>query len=225
MQDKMKSFLNHIHIDNIDDFDLDFDMVGRNRFNYQQIDMIITKDTPWDYDLLREFMDGLNSIDYPYTMQFSYRIRPKSEDAISLFENWYRYNYRSESDIQLSPVDNDTILIEYLDESFKERNQSIVKEFKSFLEFISYNFIEITEEVKPVVVEEEVDERSKKKLAKIATKLAQKEIVENSDEPDILDRNDVQNVNIEDEHRQNIQEVEDALLKQMSSEGFLGNGI
>ena len=58
MQAKMKSFLNSIHIENIDDFDLDFEMVGRNRFNYQQVDMIITKQTPWTYELLRRFQDG-----------------------------------------------------------------------------------------------------------------------------------------------------------------------
>ena len=93
----MKSFLNHIYIDNIDDFDLDFDMVGRNRFNYQQIDMIITKDTPWDYDLLREFMDGLNSIDYPYTMQFSYRISNRKGSISHEPERYWkisnRFNY------------------------------------------------------------------------------------------------------------------------------------
>ena len=52
MKDKMRSFLNHIHIDNVDDFDIDFELVRRNRFNYQQIDMIILKNSPWQYDLL-----------------------------------------------------------------------------------------------------------------------------------------------------------------------------
>ena len=31
MTDKMISFLKHVNIDNIDDFDIDFEMVGRNR--------------------------------------------------------------------------------------------------------------------------------------------------------------------------------------------------
>ena len=62
MKEKMKSFLTHIHIENIDDFDIDFEMVGRNRFNYEQIDMIIVKETPWNYELLRQFMDGLGTI-------------------------------------------------------------------------------------------------------------------------------------------------------------------
>ena len=153
MKDKMRSFLNHIHIDNIDDFDLDFEMVGRNRFNYQQIDMIIVKNTPWKYELLRQFIDGLGTIDYPYTLHFSYLNKPKSKDAIELFSDWYRYIYRSESDVNLSEVDDSTIGIEYLDESFKARNESIIKEFKSFLSFISYDFIDIQESIKPTEVE------------------------------------------------------------------------
>lgn len=164
MKDKMRSFLNHIHIENIDDFDLDFEMVGRNRFNYQQIDMIILKSTPWKYELLREFMDALGSIDYPYTLHFSYLKKPTSGDAISLFSDWYRYLYRATSDIELIEVNNDTIKIEYLDESFKQRNESIVKEFKSFLSFISYDFIDFVEEIKPV--KEEVIEVSEKEKIK-----------------------------------------------------------
>ena len=62
MQEKMKSFLKSIHIENIDDFDLDFEMVGRNRFNYQQIDMIISKQVPWTYELLRQFQHNYLSI-------------------------------------------------------------------------------------------------------------------------------------------------------------------
>ena len=55
MTDKMISFLKHVNIENIDDFDIDFEMVGRNRFNRNQIDMVIRKNTPWKYHLLREF--------------------------------------------------------------------------------------------------------------------------------------------------------------------------
>ena len=149
MQVKMKSFLNSIHIENIDDFDLDFEMVGRNRFNYQQIDMIISKQVPWTYELLRQFQDGLNTITYPYTLHFSYKSRPTTKDAINLFDDWFRYLYRSDSDIELIPVNDDVIQINYLDESFKNRNESIISDFKDFLSFISYDFIDIQENVLP----------------------------------------------------------------------------
>ena len=211
----MRSFLNSIHIENIDDFDLDFEMVGRNRFNYQQIDMIIVKDHPWDYELLRQFQDGLNTISYPYTMHFSYLTRPTSEDAVNLFYDWFRYIYRSESDIQLIAIDKDTIRVDYLYESFKERNQSIVKDFKDFLSFLSYDFIDITENVLPP--QEEVVEYAdevKAEAAEIAAQQAEQDIEEDKNEADILDRNDITAM-VEKEQSEKNQLVEDALLKQM----------
>ena len=211
----MRSFLNSIHIENIDDFDLDFEMVGRNRFNYQQIDMIITKERPWDYALLRQFQDGLDTISYPYTMQFSYRVRPTSDDAIALFYDWFRYLYRSESDMDLIAVDNETIRVDYLDESFKERNKEIIKDFKDFLSFISYDFIEITENVLPPKEKMEFfSEEVKAEVNEKAEAVAAEDIEESKYEPDVLDRNDVTEL-IEKEQLEKNQLVEDVLLKQM----------
>ena len=68
MTERMISFLKHINIENIDDFDIDFEMVGRNRFKKEQIDMVIVKKTPWKYHLLRQFQDALATIDYPYLL-------------------------------------------------------------------------------------------------------------------------------------------------------------
>ena len=215
MQAKMKSFLNSIHIENIDDFDLDFEMVGRNRFNYQQIDMIITKDTPWTYELLRQFQDGLNTISYLYTLHFSYKIRPVSKDAINLFYEWFRYIYRAESDIHLEEVDDGLIRVDYLDESFKERNQTIIKDFKDFLSFISYDFIEITENVLPQKeVGVEADEKTKMEAAETADTQAEEDIEIGKSEPDILDRNDVSAL-VEKEQEEKNALVEDQLLKEM----------
>ena len=211
----MRSFLNSIHIENIDDFDLDFEMVGRNRFNYQQIDMIITKERPWEYALLRQFQDGLDTISYPYTMQFSYRVRPTSDDAIALFYDWFRYLYRSESDMDLIAVDNETIRVDYLDESFKERNKEIIKDFKDFLSFISYDFIEVTENVLPPKEKMEFfSEEVKAEVNEKAEAVAAEDIEESKYEPDVLDRNDVTEL-IEKEQLEKNQLVEDVLLKQM----------
>ena len=215
MKEKMKSFLNSIHIENIDDFDLDFEMVGRNRFNYQQIDMMITKERPWDYELLRQFQDGLNTISYPYTIHFSYRVTPRSSDAVSLFYDWFRYIYRSESDIALTAVSDDAIRVDYLDESFKERNQTIIKDFKDFLSFISYDFIEISENVLPPKEEVvEVDEETKQEAIEVATSQALEDIEESKNEPDIVDRNDISELIEKEQSEKNLM-VEDAVLKQM----------
>ena len=192
MQEKMKSFLKSIHIENIDDFDLDFEMVGRNRFNYQQIDMIISKQVPWTYELLRQFQDGLNSITYPYILHFSYKKRPTSNDAINLFDDWFRYLYRSDSDIELIPVNDNVIQVNYLDESFKKRNEAIINDFKDFLGFISYDFIDINENVLPLKeVGVIADEETRKETVETASEQASEDIKQASEEPEILDRNDV----------------------------------
>ena len=215
MKEKMCSFLNSIHIENIDDFDLDFEMVGRNRFNYQQIDMIITKETPWEYELLRQFQDGLNTINYPYTLHFSYISRPTSFDAVNLFRDWYRYLYRTESDFELLEVDDDHIQINYLDESYKERNKSIINDFKDFLSFISYDFIEINENVLPKKeVGVEADEETRKEAAETASSQAIEDIEEGKLEPDIVDRSDITAL-VEKEQSEKNMLVEDQLLKEM----------
>ena len=211
----MKSFLKSIHIENIDDFDLDFEMVGRNRFNYQQIDMIISKQVPWTYELLRQFQDGLNSITYPYILHFSYKKRPTSNDAINLFDDWFRYLYRSDSDIELIPVNDNVIQVNYLDESFKKRNEAIINDFKDFLGFISYDFIDINENVLPLKeVGVIADEETRKETVETASEQASEDIKQASEEPEILDRNDVTAL-VEKEQSEKNALVEDQLLKEM----------
>ena len=106
MTDRMISFLKHIHIDNIDDFDIDFEMVGRNRFNRNQIDMVIVKNSPWKYYLLREFQDGLNTLTYPYLLRFTYVVRPNMDDLIALFEDWYQTIYHIPHNLELEVVND-----------------------------------------------------------------------------------------------------------------------
>ena len=101
MNNKMQRFLTSLEIKDIERFDMDFDLVSRNQFIREQIDMIIVKDTPWDYDLLEEFQNGLAIIGYPYTIQFSYRTRPTVYDAIKLFDDWHRSHNRFQSEIHL----------------------------------------------------------------------------------------------------------------------------
>ena len=171
MNDKMVRFLNSIHINNIDDFDLDFEMVGYNRFIKKQLDMVIVKKTPWKYSLLRQFQDGLNEITYPYLLRFSYLVRPNYQDVISLFEDWYQTLYRLPHNLNISN-DEDVIIIEYANEAEKEQYQDAIKDFRSFLEFLSYEFI-IKETVKPQEEEQvTVSEKTMKKLVKEADRQA-----------------------------------------------------
>ena len=70
MNDKMIRFLNSIGIENVDRFDLDFDLVTRNTYNRNQIDMLIVKQTPWNFELLEEVTEKLQSDDLPLEEAF-----------------------------------------------------------------------------------------------------------------------------------------------------------
>ncbi len=214
MSDKIKRFLSSIHIENIEDFDMDFDMVGRNRFNSLQIDMIISKETPWEYDYLREFLDGLNSISYPYTLHFSYKNNPTSEDALHILEQWYRYIYRTNLELDVKATGKETLTISYLDEDEKARNKEVLQDFKSLLGFINYDFIEIKEEIIPQVEEVVVDEETRQILVEAASETAEEDIQLSKDEIEITDRNEAPLL-IEQELKERNALMEDAVLKQM----------
>ena len=119
MTDKMISFLKHLNIENIDDFDIDFEMVARNRFNREQIDMMIVKNTPWKYHLLREFQDALNGLTYPYLLRFSYLVRPDMNDLVKLFEDWYQTLYRIPHNLELDASNDNYLKIIYANEAEK----------------------------------------------------------------------------------------------------------
>ena len=66
MDQKIVRFLKSIHIENVDDFDMSFDLCVRNILNNQEWDMVIMKKNPWTYNLLNQFIEGLNYITYKY---------------------------------------------------------------------------------------------------------------------------------------------------------------
>ena len=214
MNDKMVRFLNSIRIENIDDFDIDFEMVARDRFKREQINMVIIKNTPWKYHLLRRFQDGLNEITYPYLLRFSYRVRPDFNDVKHLFADWYQTLYRLPHNLEIIDDGEDKIKVEYLNEAEKEQYHDIINDFRDFLKFICYEFV-ITEEVKPA--EEEVPEISKRKLKQIVKNAdveAEESIEASNEDPQIADRNDVIAMR-EEEKRSMNEEVEDTLLELM----------
>ncbi len=212
MSDKMVRFLTSIKIDNIEDFDIDFEMVGRNRFNRDQVDMVIVKKTPWDYDLLREFMDHLNNINYPYLLRFSYLSRPSSTEVIDLFHAWYRYLYRLNDDLDITS-DEETVIFSYLSEEDKEKYKDVINEFKLFLNFISYDYF-IKEEVKKVENESTVAPHILRKITKKAEIEADESIESSLEEKDVVDRNDIE-AQIEEESIMLTTQVGEALLKEM----------
>lgn len=139
MNDKMRRFLTSISLENIERFDLDFDIVTLNKNNPKQVDMLIVKEKPWDYSLLEEFQEHLESIKYPYVMKFQYVKKPIASDATKLFKDWHYSHCRYDSNLKLIGIGK-TITIYYESEEEKTKNVNVIKDFKSFLEFLNYNF-------------------------------------------------------------------------------------
>lgn len=165
MTNKMERFLNSINITNIESFDIDFDLITRNPYDSNQIDMSIVKNTPWNYDLLREFIDALSEIHYPYKINFSYRIRPSIYDAINLFEGWHLFIYHMPNRLEIIP---NGLTITFVVSSEEELNsqKQMAADFKDFLSFINYEILvdfAIKEIEKPLKI-------SPKKMEKIEKK-------------------------------------------------------
>ena len=139
MNDKMRRFLTSINIQNVERFDLDFDIVTRNQYNRNQIDMLIVKQVPWTYELLEEFQNHLESIKYPYTIKFSYIRKPNASDATKLFADWHYSHCRVNSTLKLIGIAN-TITVYYESEEEKANNAQVMKDFAAFLDFLGYNF-------------------------------------------------------------------------------------
>ena len=211
MTDKMIRFLNSIHVSNVDDFDMDFEMVGYNRFDKKRLDMVIVKQTPWKYSLLREFQDCLENITYKYLLRFSYLVRPNFRDVEVLFEDWYQTLYRLPHNLNVSGSDDGYFNIEYQDEAEKEQYQSQIEDFKAFLNFINYDFV-ITETVKPKEDEVVISDRKMKKLVKEATAEAE-ETISTVDEVEANDASVAEEL-IERDREELVKNASDAFLEQ-----------
>ena len=215
MNDKMIRFLKSIHIENFDEFDIDFEMVGYDRFKKDQLNMVIVKKSPWKYHLLRKFQDGLQTIDYKYLLRFSYLVRPDFDDVNHLFEDWYQTIYRLPHNLNISSNEEGIINIEYADEAEKEQYQAAINDFRDFLNFLNYEFV-IVETVKP---EEELDHpelsaKEIKKIEKVATKEAEEAISTDDDTPSPNDSSEVEKL-IEQQREDMSMQVGDRLLEMM----------
>ena len=177
MTDRFLRFLkNSLKINDVDDLDMDFEMIGKDRFVKDQYNMVIIKDTPWKYSLLRRFQDGLQNIEFKYLLRFSYRVRPNFNDVLSLFEDWYQSLYRLPHNLDISGDDDGYIYIQYESEAEQEQYKNQINDFRSFLDFLSYEFV-IVETVVPKEEEVVVSERKMKQLVKEASAEAIETIV------------------------------------------------
>lgn len=214
MKDTMVRFLKSIGINDYESFDVDFEICKKNRFNKDQIDMIILKTHPWEYSLLLRFQNALSTItDYKYTLRFSYLNKPTSDNVVRLLNDWYSSIYRLPFSLEVKILGIEQLEVVYQSDEEKNQFESVINEFRQFLDFISYDFISISESVKPVV--EEATQEEKEEAIEKASIQAEEDIVENANEADIVDRNDVINLDIEQEQLEKNKVVEASILKDM----------
>ena len=214
MKDTMVRFLKSIGINDYESFDVDFEICKKNRFNKDQIDMIILKTHPWEYSLLLRFQNALSTItDYKYTLRFSYLNKPTSDNVVRLLNDWYSSIYRLPFSLEVKILGIEQLEVVYQSDEEKNQFESVINEFRQFLDFISYDFISISESVKPVV--EEATKEEKEEAIEKASIQAEEDIVENANEADIVDRNDVINLDIEQEQLEKNKVVEASILKDM----------
>lgn len=215
MKEKMLSFLKSIKITDCESFDMDFEVVSRNRFNHNQIDMIIVKDTPWEYPLLERFQQGLNTIDnYTYTLRFVYNKKPTSDDVVELFKGWYQSIYHLICFLNIAKKNEETVLITFTSEEEACGYDNVIIDFKEFLKFISYDFVSVetvlVEKKEEVVVDEKIKEQTKA----AAEEIAQQDIADTNVIEEVSDRNDTLK-QIEEEQKELNHLVEDRFLEEM----------
>ena len=216
MQERMVRFLNSIGIFNVEDFDLDFDMICRNRFNNKQFDMMIVKIDPWIYQYLHQFIDGLANINYPYTLAFSYKNKPSIEDVANLFNDWYQTIYRMATKVRLEGVEgkDNVINIIYPNEQSQIINGDAINDFKDFLKYINYDFEfnEIVENNEEEIIQ--LDNEDYGRIVLEAQEDSERIIEEISEDEEYNDRNEI--IEKMEEEKRNIDiEIGDELLKIM----------
>ncbi|MBO4682543.1 MAG: hypothetical protein J5618_01640, partial [Bacilli bacterium] len=147
MKDKMIRFLTSIGIENLDDFDMDFDLLSYDLFEPKKLNMMVVKQTPWTYELIRELQDHLVNIEYKYSLRFSYMNKPDRENVISLFNDWYQTIYRLPNEVEIifDEEEENGLLFLFKDEEQQDKYKYPLKDFKDFLYFLGYDFLLKTE--------------------------------------------------------------------------------
>jgi DNA polymerase III subunit alpha, Gram-positive type len=179
MQEKMRRFLMSIGINNTDVYDMDFEMVGRDKNDHNSVHMTIRKETPWDPSLLEEFQDALSQISYAYDLRFSYAKEPSPDDAEQLFEGWYMSMYHGIAPLALVSKGQGQLQARIPPDANKRNIPPILKDFQGLLTWLNYPY-EIVSDLlvatpvsqpapEPEEAEEDDEEEDKEETSECAT--------------------------------------------------------
>ncbi len=179
-EDRITRFLKSIHIENIEDFDLDFVSIQKSLVDSNVYIYCFRKVSAWKAKLLDQFIEGINSIQtYKADISFVYDEEISINDVIEIVESNYFNEFFTPFDIEYK-VDGQTIIVEV-----EENKTKFFESMNSLLTFLSYPFrfeintIEVKkEETKEEVEEEVIDKEYASNKEAIENKLA-KEIEDN----------------------------------------------
>ncbi|MFA5236138.1 MAG: PHP domain-containing protein, partial [Bacilli bacterium] len=167
MDKVMVRFLTSIGLRDHERFDLSFDLVARNPFKKEQLDMVIVKDEPWNYELLAEFLEAIYRINYPCTFRFSYKRKPTTNDMLRLFDHFYQVNYRMPPEFIYRSSET-ALVFEYESEAIKASHDEKFAKFQELLKFINYEVAIEHIVVTPII---KADEKTVSRLNKKAERV------------------------------------------------------
>ena len=117
--------------------DLEFQFISRNPYDQNQIDMAIAKATPWSYEDLSRFIEGLGNIHYKYSIRFSYEPEVTIDSARALLLEWgkdHRYDFH---DVLANGAEE---LCLFYKPNSDDHSSEELKEAQDFFHFLNYPF-------------------------------------------------------------------------------------
>lgn len=155
MESKMRKYLLSLGLTDIERFDMDFVSLARNPSNPNQLDIVIHKDTAWDYLLFLEFSDAVAHQHYPCDITFVYGEKITSAQTLSLLQDWYLNNYHGVLPFEVE-LSEEALCLLYPSPAERTRSERVANEFREFLRWIDYpiRIEEVTLEPAPVVAPE-----------------------------------------------------------------------
>lgn len=148
----MCRFLKSIGLDDdIDKYDLDFVELKKNPTNPKQIDMLVRKESVWDYALLSRFKEGLLNIHYPFTMRFVYGQTPEENDLSELLGAWSLDVYHQTPRFTIAKNEGAYAFV-FESEATKKETEGLADDFHDFLKWLNYpsDFVRLVKEEKPI---------------------------------------------------------------------------
>ncbi len=141
MQERTIRFLHSIGIENIDDYDLDFEAITKSKYYPNHFVFSVKKKTPWEYKKLDRFLNGLRNItSYNYEFNFVYDVKPDANSIFSLIKEWYfnhEYKELLPEDFSKASLDGNEITL-YANNDHNDLSLKLISDIESFLSFISY---------------------------------------------------------------------------------------